>query len=64
MAVKNADGSVTVRTQGSLAYTPSVAPATSLSRPATAKAIGGGGFESSGRLTKQKGRSVAPKSSL
>lgn len=64
MAQKNEDGSVTLRTQGSLAYTPHIAPATALSRPATAKKIGGGGFESSGRLTRQKGRSVAAKSAL
>jgi hypothetical protein len=62
MATKNADGTVTLRTQGSLAYTPSITPTTSLSRPATAKSIGGGGFESSGRLAKQKGRSIASKS--
>lgn len=64
MAIRNEDGSVTVRTQGSLAYTPSVAPATALARPATSKKIGGGGFAQSGRLTKQAGRAVVPRSAL
>lgn len=62
MAQRNADGTVTLRTQGSLAYNPSAAATTALSRPATAKKIGGGGFAQSGRLTRQKGRTVAPKS--
>jgi hypothetical protein len=50
MATRNPDGSVVLRTKGSLAYTPSVAGTTALSRPNTAKRLGGGGFESSGRL--------------
>lgn len=64
MATKNADGTVTLRTQGSLAYTPTVAPTTTAAQGTNAKKIGGGGFESSGRLTKQKGRSVVPRSAL
>jgi hypothetical protein len=64
MAVRNEDGSVTLRTRGALAYNPTGAPATALSRPAQAKNIGGGGFTQSGRLTPQKGRSTSPKSAL
>lgn len=64
MAQKNADGSVTLRTQGSLAYTPSVAPTLATAQGTNAKKIGGGGFEQSGRLTRQKGRTIASKSAL
>lgn len=56
------DGSVVLRTRGALAYSPSTAGTTALSRPSVAKKLGGGGYEQSGRNTLPKGTSVAARS--
>lgn len=62
MAQRNADGSVTVRTAGALAYNPTVNGSTAAFRGPLARKIGGGGFAQSGRLTRQAGRTYAPSS--
>jgi hypothetical protein len=63
-AQKLADGSVVMRTKGALSYNPSTAGTTGLSRPSTAKRLGGGGYEQSGRNTLPKGTSVVGRSAL
>jgi hypothetical protein len=62
MAQQNPDGTVTMRTRGALAYTPSGGGGFAAPKPASARKIGGGGYAQSGRNTLPKGTSTSSRS--